>query len=324
MHSSTVFKFFTLVGLVAAHGFPRACTIDGKSYPGSNGDAGNAAQSPIRQINNTPNDGAPIFDPTSADMGCGIKSTPVSTVVNVKPGSKIDITWQGPTGINWFHDTGPILTYMASCGGDCSKFTPTASTKWFKISELTEKQPGTPGTWFQKDLNSGAPSSVTLPTGLASGGYLFRQEIIALQNGQTKGGAEYYPTCLQLNVQGGASSMNPSPTVSFPGAYSETDAGVFGNFYNPGVVYQAPGGKVATLNGSGSSPAPPANVAPAPKPAASSPAAKAPAPASAAPKPAATPAPSSPKNCSSSKRRRSANASSHRNSYAKRRLTATH
>jgi hypothetical protein len=326
MHFSTFFKVSTLVALAAAHGYPKSMAIDGKAFPGSNGAAGNPSQSPIRKLNNDPNDGTPIFDPSSADMSCGVKSSAVSTIATAKPGSKIDIFWQGPTGINWFHDTGPIITYMAACEGSCSSFTPSASTKWFKIAELGEKQPGTPGTWYQKDLNTGAPASVTLPANLASGGYLLRQEIIALQNGQTEGGAEYYPTCVQLNVQGGASSMNPSPTVNFPGAYTKTDPGVFGNFYNPGVVYVVPGGKVASLNGSGASakaPAPPANAAPAPKPAPPANAAPAPKPATPSSKPApaaASPAPVAPKKCN--KKRRSVNETTYspRRSHAKRRL----
>jgi len=249
MHTATLLSILSLGGLAAAHGFPNGCTIDGVKYAGSSGAAANVATSPIRAINNNPNDGAPIFDPTSSDMACGIKSASVKTTAPAKPGSNVAVTWQGPTGINWFHDTGPILWYMAQCEGDCASFTPSASTKWFKIGQDGEKTPGTPGTWAQKDLNTGAAATISLPNGLANGGYLLRNEIIALQNGQTKGGAEYYPACIQLEISGGASSMSPSPTTTFPGAYSETDAGVFGNFYNPGVVYQFPGPAIANIAG---------------------------------------------------------------------------
>lgn len=295
MHTSTLLSLLSLGGLVAAHGFPNGVSIDGVKYPGSSGTSANVATSPIRAINNTPNDGAPIFDPTSADMACGIKSASVKTTAAAKPGSNIAVTWQGPTGINWFHDTGPILWYMAQCTGDCASFTPSASTQWFKIGQAGEKTPNTPGTWAQKDLNTGAAATISLPKGLANGGYLLRNEIIALQNGQTQGGAEYYPACIQLDISGGASSMSPSPTTSFPGAYKETDAGVFGNFYNPGVVYQFPGPAVANIaggpagTGSGSSssnstaPAPSSgavNAAPAPSAPAAAPSVAAPAPSS--------------------------------------------
>lgn len=68
---------------------------------------------------------------------------------------------------------------------------------------------------------------LTLPTNLPSGHYLFRNEIIALHNAVSEGGAEFYPSCVQLNVQSGSGSTTPSPTVKFPGAYSDTDPGIF-------------------------------------------------------------------------------------------------
>lgn len=88
---------------------------------------------------------------------------------------------------------------------------------------------------------------VTLPQNLSPGGYLIRHEvsfsqyvtcsdselffqIIALQLAVSVGGAEFYPMCTQVMI-GGSSSGTPSPTVSFPGAYSDTDPGI----YDPNV-----------------------------------------------------------------------------------------
>ena len=117
---------------------------------------------------------------------------------------------------------------MAKCDGACSSFQPSSSTQWFKISELGEKQPGTPDTWIQQDLNHGAPANVTIPSNVPSGDYLVRHEIIALQNGQTRGGAEMYPACLQVTVNGGGGG-DPDETVNFPGAYQPTDPGILVN-----------------------------------------------------------------------------------------------
>ena len=87
---------------------------------------------------------------------------------------------------------------MAKCDGDCSSFSPDASTEWFKIDEQGESTPGDSSTWAQAKLNDGSPATVTVPEGLASGNYLVRHEIIALQNSVSQGGAEYYPSCLQV------------------------------------------------------------------------------------------------------------------------------
>lgn len=118
------------------------------------------------------------------------------------------------------------MTYMAKCSGDCTSYTPDDSTEWFKIDQEGETD-GT-GTWAQANLNSGAPVNVTIPKGLAAGNYLLRQELIALQNAQTEGGTEYYPSCLQMTITGDGTGT-ASPTVHFPGAYSATDPGILGN-----------------------------------------------------------------------------------------------
>ena len=93
----------------------------------------------------------------------------------------------------WPHNTGPLLTYMASCGNTpCNDFDPTGA-KWFKIDELGLKPDG--NTWWQQDilgtsprfcshcvvadtpLDKGAAYQVTLPQNLAPGGYLIRHEV---------------------------------------------------------------------------------------------------------------------------------------------------
>ena len=55
---------------------------------------------------------------------------------------------------------------------------------------------------------------------------MLRHEIIALHLATSLGGAEFYPSCTQLRV-GGSGSGTPNQTVSFPGAYKDTDPGIF-------------------------------------------------------------------------------------------------
>ena len=110
---------------------------------------------------------------------------------------------------------------MAECSGDCSSYTPDTSTKWFKIDE----QGIVNGAWAQAALDTGAPANVTIPENLKAGNYLLRHELIALQGAQAEGGAEFYPSCVQMTI-GGSGTGTPSTTVSFPGAYSASDPGI--------------------------------------------------------------------------------------------------
>ena len=48
---------------------------------------------------------------------------------NVTAGSEITAKWK-----QWTHREGPVMVYMADCGGDCTSAN-SASLKWFKIDE---------------------------------------------------------------------------------------------------------------------------------------------------------------------------------------------
>ena len=89
--------------------------------------------------------------------------------------------------------------------------------------------------------------SFTLPSTLASGGYLLRHEIIALHLADQPGGAEFYPGCIQIKV-GGNQSGAPSPNelVRFPGAYSDNDPGILVNAFSK-AAYKFPGPAVSKL-----------------------------------------------------------------------------
>ena len=88
---------------------------------------------------------------------------------------------------------------------------------------------------------------MTLPTKVAPGDYLVRNEIIALQLAVSLGGAEFYPSCTQIRV-GGSQKGTPNQTVLFPGAYSDTDPGIYDpNVYSPGSPYICPGPPVSNL-----------------------------------------------------------------------------
>lgn len=246
------FLSLLLPTLVSAHGFVSQVTIDGTVYKGNSPGSGATTPSIIRQVSSN----SPVKGASNPDLNCGLSAQLAQDVAQANPGSQLEIQWSGGTtaGTPWPHDTGPIMHYMAKCDGPCSSYQ-SANAEWFKIAELGLESGDE--TWYQSQIKSGQPSSVTIPSTLAAGDYLLRTELIALQNGMSLGGAEFYPACIQLTI-GGSQTGGPtsSETVTFPGGYSDTDAGILTpDVYNKPVSYTFPGPPVAAFvsGGSGSS-----------------------------------------------------------------------
>lgn len=233
----------TLISSVSAHGYLGGIAIDGTWYAG-NVPNNYAGPSPIRLVN----DIGPVKGSSNPDLKCGLSAQNAAMVVPANPGSVVSFLWVGGGGGNWPHDTGPVMTYMASCGSTtCDQFDPT-NAKWFKLDQNGQQSDG---TWLQKAFQQRQAYEMTLPSDLPPGGYLIRNEIIALHLGMTVGGAEFYPSCAQVMV-GGSGNGQPSPTVSFPGAYSDTDPGIYvPDIYNPGFNYTFPGGSVSNMAATG-------------------------------------------------------------------------
>lgn len=280
-------KFSTLVLVpffaatyVAAHGELRRIAINGKNFEGNTPGAP-ANPSVIRQVSSQdPNKGA-----NNPALTCGPNSGPAALVADVNPGDKISFNWRTASDQIWVHDTGPMLTYMASCGSvTCDKFDQT-NAKWFKIDQVGRKPNS--DEWFQKDLHNGGVADVTIPANIKPGNYLVRHEIIALHLATSPGGAEFYPGCVQLKVGGNGNGVpKQSDLVSIPGAYSDNDPGIFDpDTFNAKVPYQFPGPALATLVPDDGSPAP------------SGPASPASTPAAAAPQPSGSPAKPKSKSC---------------------------
>lgn len=79
----------------------------------------------------------------------------------------------------------------------------------------------------------------TIPACLKPGYYLVRHEIVALHSAWAMNGAQFYPSCHQLNVSG-AGNVVPTNLVSFPGAYRADDPGIFINVWNRRYPYYDP------------------------------------------------------------------------------------
>jgi len=135
---------------------------------------------------------------------------------------------------------GPVIDYLASCNGACSTVDKTA-LEFFKIDEQGLISDTTaPGTWASDDLISNNNSWViTIPTGIASGPYVLRHEIIALHSAGSIDGAQNYPQCINLEVTGGGSDV-PAGTLG-EALYKDTDPGISVNIYTTGLSYVIPG-----------------------------------------------------------------------------------
>ncbi|EIW52776.1 glycoside hydrolase [Trametes versicolor FP-101664 SS1] len=229
-----------LLPFVSAHGYVSQVTIDGTSYKG-NTPGSSSVKSAIRMID----DVSPVKGATNKYLSCGQNAQKASTVATASPGSKVSFKWSAITGGNWFHNVGPLMTYMASCGtASCTSFN-SSGARWFKIAQAGLQSDG---TWAQAALLTGAAATVTLPSNIAPGEYLIRHEIIALHTAMTSGGAEFYPSCTQLKI-GGSKTGTPNATVSFPGAYKDSDAGILVDVYDLVGSYVFPGPAISNLSG---------------------------------------------------------------------------
>ena len=102
---------------------------------------------------------------------------------------------------------------------------------------------------------NGAVATAFIPKTLAPGNYMVRHEIIAHHLATTKGKAEFYPSCSQIKVGGNQKGApNANELVTFPGGYSDNDAGIYDpDVYNPSAAYVFPGPPIASFMGGTSS-----------------------------------------------------------------------
>lgn len=261
MHASALLLVpLLLVSYVSAHGMVAQVTVNGVTDTGKIPGISSNRNTAIRQIN-TQN---PTYGAENPALNCGPLAARASNVLNVNPGDTMSFKWTtADPNQTWRHDTGPIITYLANCGDvSCTDFDSTRA-QFFKIKQEGQKSNG---RWVQGDLMEGALATVQIPSTLAPGNYLIRHEIISLHIANRFREAEFYPSCIQIKV-GGSGTGRPlqSELVTFPGAYSDNDAGIF--YRDRDGPYQFPGPAIAAfVNGgpSGSAPNPDNAANPAP------------------------------------------------------------
>ncbi|KAJ7075927.1 glycoside hydrolase family 61 protein [Mycena belliarum] len=254
MRLSTVILLPLLaIPYVSAHGFVHKVWIGTETFLGNTPNA-EPTPSIVRQIDNVD----PVKGADNPLINCGYNAQLASKIADANPGDSMAFLWTGGDLSRWPHNTGPMLTYLASCGStDCTTFNSSAA-KWFKIAQVGRDSNG---NWFQNRIFSadGVVANVTLPKNIKPGAYLIRHEIIALHLATTEGGAEFYPSCTQINIGGsGTGAPTEAELVLLPGAYSDTDPGILvpNVFDTPPAPYSFPGPPIAAFvsasSGSGS------------------------------------------------------------------------
>lgn len=244
---------------VAAHGHVITVVADGQSYEGFDPTSAPYGPQPdsITWSNGATDNGyvlsSAMQDP---DIICHLDATNAALTAPVAAGSDVAITWnQWPESHH-----GPIIDYIADCGGDCATVDKT-TLKWVKIAEMGQLElgagSGTVGKWAADLLiENGLSWTVTIPSSIKAGNYVLRHEVIALHEGGTEGKTQMYPQCINLEITGSGTDT-PEGVVGTE-LYTSTDAGINYNIYNDesNPTYVIPGPALYTAGSSGSEPAP--------------------------------------------------------------------
>lgn len=118
---------------VAAHGHISSVTAGGQTFKGFDPTAAPFGPQPdsVTWSNGAKDNG---FVPSSAvddpDIICHLGATNAQLSVPVAAGAAVELTWN-----QWLEShKGPVIDYLADCGGDCAAVDKTA-LKFFKIAE---------------------------------------------------------------------------------------------------------------------------------------------------------------------------------------------
>ncbi len=112
---------------------------------------------------------------------------------------------------------GPVITYLANCNGPCETVEKTL-LKFNKIDAAglysNNSVPWAPSRYATDQLiENGNKWTVKIPTSVAKGHYVLRQEIIALHSAYDPNGAQNYPQCISLEVTGSGTDELASGTL---------------------------------------------------------------------------------------------------------------
>ena len=120
---------------------------------------------------------------------CHKGASPSEFYSTVAAGGTIDFHWTEWPATH----LGPVMTYIANCGGDCAN-SDKETLEWVKIDEAGVNKEG---VWASVQLaESNSTWTTTVPETLAPGMYVFRHEILSVP------GSQHYPQCINFEVTG--------------------------------------------------------------------------------------------------------------------------
>jgi len=200
----------------------------------------NGASQGHKQGVRVPNYDGPIYDVTSNDVICNGGPNPLNKpfskkVINVKAGDTVTMVWHHTLDGDKPGDKsdpidpghlGPTLAYMAKVAD--AKTEKVTGLQWFKVH--ADGMDANAQWGMSRMYKNRGKVAFQVPKCIPSGQYLLRGEVIALHGAQNMKGAQLYMECAQLNVVDGGNAK--PPTVSFPGAYKQTDPGIHFNLWS--------------------------------------------------------------------------------------------
>ncbi|KAF7548577.1 hypothetical protein G7Z17_g6955 [Cylindrodendrum hubeiense] len=201
----------------------------------------------VREPTDASTANSPIYPLNGDDMACGRDGEKaVNFVCPASSGSQITFEFRASpsyesSGVIAEGHKGPCNVYIKKV--DNILTSAAAGSGWFKIWE--DGYDVESDTWCTDTLRSNnGHLSVDLPTGLPSGYYLVRPEILAL-HAAPEGDPQFYTSCAQIFIQNGPDVELEIPDkyeVSIPGYLSTDDAGLTFNIYEtPLGEYPIPG-----------------------------------------------------------------------------------
>jgi hypothetical protein len=221
----------TITTLAHAHGqIIKYTVVGGESIPGW--DYWKKTVTAAWHCENGDNGFVDAKDINSPDIICHKNATPAPKYLHVQAGQTINMKW------NQWPDShkGPIISYIASCEGECTSVDKT-KLEWVKF-----QQAGLAGKEWVTDrfLKAGKTSNATIPAALKAGNYVLRHEMIALHAAQN-GNAQFYPQCVNLKVSGTGQAV-PKGGVRGTKLYRPKEPGVVYDLYKKEVSrYPIPG-----------------------------------------------------------------------------------
>ncbi|KAH9890310.1 lytic polysaccharide monooxygenase [Xylariomycetidae sp. FL2044] len=243
MHSFTLPACLaTLIGglSVSAHSFVTNINVDRLSYDG---------------FRPTQPDADPLavgWSTTAFDQGyvnqtgyqteeiiCHRGSENAKAHVAVSAGDVVHIQWNG-----WPEShKGPVIDYLASCGDSCETVNKNA-LHFFKINQVGLIDGSeAPGMWATDQLIANNNSwMVEVPRQIQPGFYVLRTEIISLHNASNEIGAQNYPQCFNLQIEGNGTQV-PSGLPA-QALYDPNDTSMHLDIYAGVSTYDIPGPKL--------------------------------------------------------------------------------